>query len=89
MGIRLSLRLGSFLSPGSAVVTFSVGLSGGDLSAYETSDEGGGEEGEKAGKEREVETYGGGEEEEVELLTGSTSVGGKRERQRERVHNIC
>lgn len=70
------------------MVTLSVGPSEGDLSVYETSD-GGGEEGEKVGREREVETYGGGEEGEDELLGGSTSVEGKGERQRERVYNIC
>lgn len=82
MGMRLSLSPWSLFSPGSAVVTLSVGLLGGDLSVYETTD-GAGEE--KVGKEGAGETYGiGGGEGEVELLGVSSSVGGKGQRQRKR-----
>lgn len=78
MGMRLSLSPGSLVRPGSAVVTLSVGLSGGDLSVYETTD-GAGEE--IVGREGAGVTYGiGGGEGKVELLGGSKSVGGKGQR---------
>lgn len=77
MGMRLSLSPGSLVRPGSAVVTLSVGLSGGDLSVYETTD-GAGEE--NVGREGAGVTYGIGGGEKVELLGGSKSVGGKGQR---------
>lgn len=54
MGMRLSLSPGSLVRPGSAVVTLSVGLSGGNLSVYETTD-GAGEE--NVGREGAGVTY--------------------------------
>lgn len=79
MGMRLSLSPWSLFSPGSAVVTLSVGLLGGDSSVYETTD-GAGEQ--KVEREGTGVTYGvGGREGEVELLGVSSSVGGKGQRQ--------
>lgn len=81
MGMRFLLSPGSLVRPGSAVATLSVGLSGGDLSVYETTD-GAGEE--NVGREGAGVTYGlGGGEGEVELLGGSKSVGGKGQRKRQ------
>lgn len=86
MGMRLSLSPWSLFSPGSAVVTLSVGLLGGDLSVYGTTD-GAGEQ--KVEREGTGVTYGvGGREGEVELLGVSSSVGGKGQRQRKRKRHL-